>query len=122
MKVRDGHVSNSSTSSFFVVAKKSDYMSAIKKAPKNAAIVGEALARDGKVANMEVVVVDITWGNGDHDDRMMDAYSDLAFANNWAADKNECNFEKSDIVASHWMKFLKVLKKQGTILLRSEHR
>jgi hypothetical protein len=56
MKEREGHVSNSSSSSFFLVTTKANYEKALKEVSPFVAAVAKALASNNKFGDMDVVV------------------------------------------------------------------
>lgn len=55
MKTRDGHVSNSSSSSFVLLTTKENYEKALKDATPYQRAVAEALKEEGKFAGIDVV-------------------------------------------------------------------
>jgi len=65
MKIREGHVSNSSSSSFFIVATKKAYDEAKKKVSKLSAQTAEAVEKVFKIGGQDLVIVNITYGESD---------------------------------------------------------
>lgn len=75
MKIRHGHVSNSSSSSFLIVASVKDYDTAMGEVSALAAQTAKAVRQVHEVAGNELVIVSLT--NGESDDGQLNDIKEM---------------------------------------------
>lgn len=118
MKIRDGHVSNSSSSSFMLVCSKKDFDKTLKEVDAYAAIVAYALLeKAGKTKTMGEPIICISYLTGNAAET---AYEDEQgpYANLPYPEKQDPDPKKHDYPGKAWQRFVSALP-QNRIFMSS---
>jgi len=122
MKIRDGHVSNSSSTSYLIIATKEAWEEAKQKVRGLGAKIGKTIQQDNstQIGYQKIIIFSYICGN-DSDGQLDSVFRKCGYGAKFGKDKDEAEIDWKKEAHKEWKKFKQALRdceKKGDVIMK----